>query len=117
MENLFVATEENVRQNPNIELANKIYRAEQRIKNGSNIHELKKSILEDIKNDDMANLYVHVCDNFKWDKDESHLAAMEATNSEKLLELENSIKDASENAGDTEVRILCPNLYHRIIMY
>jgi hypothetical protein len=104
MDSALVASDENVRQNPNIELANKIYRAEQKMKKGHNFEELKCSILEEIKNDNMVNLYVQLCDSFKWGKDDSIVATMEATNSQKLLELENSIKDATENAGDTEVR-------------
>lgn len=101
-----VASDDQAKQNPNVELANTIYRAEQSQKRGEDIEIMKCAILDDIRKDNMNLLYVQVCERLKWVKDEGLFSEMEAVNAKKLLELEDKIKDAAENSGDTEVSII-----------
>ena len=103
MADLMVALDENTRQIPNVELANKIYVAEQRSKKQSSADDLLQAILEEIKGDEMADLYVEVVEKFGISKDDELLSAMVAKNKVVAEELETKIADAAQNAGDTEV--------------
>jgi hypothetical protein len=105
MDSIVVASDSTARQNPNIELAYIIYQAEQCQKRGESIEVMKNRILEEIKKDSMSVLYAQVCESFKWAKDAGLFSDMEAANATILNELDQKLKDATENAGDTEVSI------------
>jgi hypothetical protein len=53
---------------------------------------------------DLAPLYEHLCKELEWQIDAAQLEGMKARNTEKLKELDEKIKDAEENLGETEVR-------------
>ena len=106
MADLLIASDENEKQIPNVELANKIYVVEQKRKQKLNADELLKSILEDIKGDEMADVYVQVIGLMK---DEELVATMISSNKTAIEEIETKIADAIQNAGDAEVS--------RIILY
>merc|ERR1719228_872561 len=52
----------------------------------------------------MAPFYKKVCESLKLPVDESKLKNMEEENKKKLQELDEKIKDAEENLGETEIR-------------
>lgn len=52
----------------------------------------------------MACTYEEVCAEFGWPLDQAKLSGMRTANAAKLQQLEENIKDADENLGDTEVR-------------
>ena len=103
MADLLIASDENEKQIPNVELANRIYVVEQKRKQKVDADNLLKSILEDIKGDEMADVYVQVMDKFGLTKDEELVTTMLATNKTVIEEIETKIADAIQNAGDTEV--------------
>lgn len=53
---------------------------------------------------DLAPLYQHICTELGWEVDAAQLEGMKARNAQKLQELDEKIKDAEENLGETEVR-------------
>lgn len=103
MADLLIASDENEKQIPNVELANRIYVVEQKRKQKLDTGDLLKSILEDIKSDEMADVYVQIIDKFDLTKDEELVATMMASNKTVIEEIETKIADAIQNAGDTEV--------------
>ena len=52
----------------------------------------------------MVSFYVHVCEQLKNPVDNELLNKMKAENQTKLEQLDASIKDATENLGESEVR-------------
>ena len=52
----------------------------------------------------MAPLYEEVCAELKWPVDKVLLAKMQSNNQEKIEKLDETLKDAEENLGETEVR-------------
>jgi hypothetical protein len=105
MADLMVALDENAKQIPNVDLANTIYVAEQKKKKQGSADELLQKILDEIKGDEMADLYVEVVEKFGISKDDELLSGMIARNKAVAEELETKIADAALNAGDTEVRL------------
>ena len=53
---------------------------------------------------DMAPLYEELCTELKWDVDNSLLATMHSNNEEMVKKLDETLKDAEENLGETEIR-------------
>lgn len=98
-----IASDENEKQIPNLNLAHKIFLAENKIKKNENTDELKKTIIEDIILDSMASLYTELCEKFGWERDEDELNKMIAANKLSMENLDLKIVEATENAGDTEV--------------
>jgi 26S proteasome regulatory subunit N7 len=52
----------------------------------------------------MTPFYLSICDELKWPVDKELVAKMQRANEEKLKQLEDNIKDAVENLGESEVR-------------
>ena len=52
----------------------------------------------------MVHLYLALCDQFKWAKDEKKVDEMKEKNSKIVEGLKNKIEDAVENFGESEVR-------------
>ena len=52
----------------------------------------------------MAPLYEELCTELKWPVDKPFLAKMQANNEEKFKKLDETLKDAEENLGETEIR-------------
>lgn len=53
---------------------------------------------------DQAPLYQYLCSELGWPVDSGKLAELQAANAAKLAELEEKLKDAEENLGETDVR-------------
>ena len=51
----------------------------------------------------MAPLYEELCTELKWPVDKPLLAKMQANNEEKFKKLDETLKDAEENLGETEI--------------
>ena len=52
----------------------------------------------------MAPFYEELCAELKWAVDKALLAKMQANNEEKFKQLDETLKDAEENLGETEIR-------------
>ena len=63
-----------------------------------------KKLLDCIKKDKMAPLYRSVCKELKWKEDSKLWTEMTAENEAELKTLEDKIKDAEENLGESEHR-------------
>ena len=110
-DSLMVASDENVKQNPNLELAHQVFLLENKIKRSENTDDLKKTIIDEIVLESMAPLYSELCEKYGWLVDEAILNQMVAANKASIVEFDRKIVDATENAGDTEVMdsyIICP---------
>ncbi|EGF80192.1 hypothetical protein BATDEDRAFT_35114 [Batrachochytrium dendrobatidis JAM81] len=60
-------------------------------------------LLEGIKANDMAPFYKHVVEDLKLKKDTTLLTLLKSNNTEELKKLDDKIKDAEENLGETEL--------------
>jgi hypothetical protein len=56
---------------------------------------------------DMAPLYISLCEQFGWEMDGHLVKVMQTANEERLKELQEVLRDAEENFGDNEVREAC----------
>lgn len=54
----------------------------------------------------MAPFYLEICKDLAWTADETLVKNMKAENEKTLASIEESIKDAEDNLGDTDVRDL-----------
>ena len=102
-DSLMVASDENVKQNPNLELAHQVFLLENKIKRSENADDLKKIIIDEILVESMAPLYAELCEKFGWHLDDAVLNQMVIANKASIVEFDRKIVDATENAGDTEV--------------
>lgn len=110
-DSLMIASDENVKQNPNLELAHQVFLLENKIKRSENTDDLKKIIIDEIVSESMAPLYSELCEKYGWLVDETILNQMVAANKASIVEFDRKIVDATENAGDTEVMdsyTICP---------
>jgi len=96
--------EEVVEKLPNLELANWKFLLTQPTEVCPNKEEIKQKLTEAIIADNMAPFYVHVCEQLKWEVDQVLLNKMKQENATKLKQLDEAIKDATENLGESEVR-------------
>ena len=106
-DSLMIASDESAKQNPNLELAHKIFLIENKLKKNESIDELKEAVLLEINADSMASLYTELCEKFGWHADEVQLNAMTSANKISMVEIDRKFTDATENAGDTEVVFPC----------
>ena len=102
-DSLMVASDESLKQNPNLELAHQVFLLENNMKRSENTDDLKKIIIDEIVIESMAPLYTELCEKFGWHVDEAVLNQMVAANKASIVEFDRKIVDATENAGDTEV--------------
>jgi hypothetical protein len=100
-----IASDENAKQNPNLELAHKVFLIENKLKRSENTDELKGLVLEDVLADSMAAYYTELCEKFGWKVDEVILNKMISDNKSSVVEVDRKILDATENAGDSEVTL------------
>ncbi|CAH3151112.1 unnamed protein product [Porites lobata] len=94
--------DEGLPKNPNLELA--AWRFTLNNPEGKDKEDAKKRLMDAIKENDMAPLYEELCTELKWPVDKPLLAKMQANNEEKLKKLDETLKDAEENLGETEIR-------------
>ena len=52
----------------------------------------------------MAPFYEYVCHELNWIVDDGLLSTMKSSNKERLKQLDEAIKDAESNLGETEIR-------------
>lgn len=57
--------------------------------------------------EDLAPMYEYFCEEFGWDVDDLRLTAMKEKNEKQAKELDEKIKDAEDNLGETDVRDAC----------
>jgi len=72
-----------------------------RLKNDKTI---KDKIMKEITDHNMAPLYSIFCKDLHWDVDSKLLDKMQNENKDKLKQLDDAIKDAEENLGESELR-------------
>mmetsp|Transcript_3302 Transcript_3302/g.5822 ORF Transcript_3302/g.5822 Transcript_3302/m.5822 type:complete len:389 (+) Transcript_3302:63-1229(+) len=64
----------------------------------------KEALLKTVISKKMVPLYLSLCDEFKWVKDEDLITRLKAENEEELKKLDDAISDAQKNLGENEVR-------------
>mmetsp|Transcript_223 Transcript_223/g.728 ORF Transcript_223/g.728 Transcript_223/m.728 type:complete len:398 (-) Transcript_223:98-1291(-) len=65
---------------------------------------LKVEILSEITKNEQSHLYKFICTELGWEQDATLLQSMLDSNAKHLAEVEEKIKDAEENLGESEVR-------------
>lgn len=65
---------------------------------------ISASVLASIQENDMLPLYEALAPEFGWKLSEDVLAQMKSNNEKRLAELDNTVKDAEENLGESEIR-------------
>jgi len=98
MGDTLIASDENAKHYPNLNLAQVLYR----LGSGGD-SSAAAEVLAAIEADEMGPFYSKCCEKFGWALDEAKLAAMTAANAKSLEEIENKTLEAVTNAGDTEV--------------
>ncbi|KAF9975937.1 26S proteasome non-ATPase regulatory subunit 6 [Actinomortierella ambigua] len=65
--------------------------------------EAQEAIMKKIKEDNMAPFYQLICEEQGWPLDKALLGELEKANEETLKKLDDRLKDAEENLGETEI--------------
>lgn len=89
---------------PDLRLAQWVYRAGLEKTPSDAKKELEAKIMSRIREENMAPYYELLCKEFGLATDDQLLKSMKAANETQLKELDEKIKDAEENLGETEVR-------------
>lgn len=87
-----------------MELAQKVFLYKSSDITGVDKPQLQSQILETILSNGAAPFYEHICGELGWQVDQARLEQVQSSNAQQLQELEDKIKDAEENLGETEVR-------------
>lgn len=95
---------EGLKKIPNLELAQAVFTVQATHTSTQAKDEAKQLLEQQITEHNMAPFYKRVCESLKWSLDEGKLKSMEEENKNKLQELDDKIKDAEENLGETEIR-------------
>jgi len=95
--------EEGLAKIPDLKLAQWKFQLQsvQRFKNDQTV---KEKIMTEIKQHSMAPLYSIYCKDLHWNVDAKLVEKMEDDNKTKLAQLDEAIKDAEENLGESELR-------------
>jgi len=101
---LEIAEGEGLAKIPNLDLAQALFTLQAPHCSTQMKNEAKDLLDKEITEFNMAPFYQRVCEELKWTLDKGKLTAMEETNKTTLEELDEKIKDAEENLGETEVR-------------
>jgi len=89
---------------PNLDVAQALFTLQAEHSSAQDKDAAKTLLDTEITAHNMAPFYKRVCESLKWPLDEAKLKAMEEANTKKLTELDEKIKDAEENLGETEIR-------------
>ncbi|GJP77753.1 hypothetical protein CLOP_g8106 [Closterium sp. NIES-67] len=91
-------------QDPKLVLAQKLFLL--RLPSTSDLDKarIKDEVLEEIFRDDLATLYVAGSSEYGWEVQQEKVEAMQARIAEEVVKLDDKIKDAEENLGESEVR-------------
>jgi len=95
---------EGLKKIPNLDLAQALFTLATSYSTNEEKNEAKSLLDKEITEHNMAPFYQRVCEDLKWSIDKDKFSAMEEHNKKKLAELDEKIKDAEENLGETEVR-------------
>jgi 26S proteasome regulatory subunit N7 len=92
--------------NPDLELAQKrfLLTLNDEIVPPEEKQTIKNELLEAVKKDNMLPFYQALCEQFKWKPDTALVDTMKAEIEKKVKELNDTIADAEENLGESEVR-------------
>lgn len=101
---LEVAEGEGYAKIPNLDVAQALFTLQAEHSSTQDKDAAKTLLDTEITAHNMAPFYKRVCESLKWPLDEAKLKAMEEANTKKLTELDEKIKDAEENLGETEIR-------------
>jgi len=95
--------EEGLAKIPDLNLAQLKYQLQSvpRYKNDSS---LKEQLMKSVEEQKMAPLYEILCKDLKWTVDESLLSKMKEENQTTLKKMDETIEDARENLGESELR-------------
>jgi 26S proteasome regulatory subunit N7 len=107
MATLSITEEEaSIPKNPDLELAQKrfLLTLNDEIVPPHEKQTIKNELLEAVKKDTMLPFYLALCDQFKWKPDADLIENMKAEIEKKVKELNDTIADAEENLGESEVR-------------
>jgi len=96
--------EEAIEANPNMELAQLRFQLTLSDELSPNKAELKQHLLTAIEADKMLPFYLSVVDQLKWEPDQALVDKLKASNEETLKTLDDKVKDAEENLGESEIR-------------
>eukprot|EP00475_Leptophrys_vorax_P027708 TRINITY_DN3954_c0_g3_i1.p1 TRINITY_DN3954_c0_g3~~TRINITY_DN3954_c0_g3_i1.p1 ORF type:complete len:390 (-),score=44.38 TRINITY_DN3954_c0_g3_i1:173-1342(-) len=91
-------------QDPKLVLAQKLFLLRLPVTSDADRARLKAEVLEEICRDDLASLYETSCREFGWALEQATLDAMRARINDEVARLDDKIKDAEENLGESEVR-------------
>jgi len=95
---------EGLKKIPNLDLAQALFTLQATHTSIEKKDEAKALLDKEIQEHNMAPFYKRVCEDLKWALDNEKLSSMEEQNKKTLQELDDKIKDAEENLGETEVR-------------
>jgi len=95
---------EGLKKIPNLDLAQALFTLATSYSTNEEKDEAKSLLDKEITENNMAPFYQRVCEDLKWSIDKDKFSSMEEHNKKKLAELDEKIKDAEENLGETEVR-------------
>jgi len=70
----------------------------------SNKEEIKKKLLDAVDTHKMAPFYKYLCEELKWPFDKTLFEKYKSENDAKIHELDEKLKDAVQNLGESEVR-------------
>lgn len=92
--------------NPDLELAQKrfLLTLNDEIVPPEEKQTIKDELIEAVKKDNMLPFYQALCEQFKWKVDTALVETMKAEIEKKVKELNDTIADAEENLGESEVR-------------
>ncbi|XP_065829724.1 26S proteasome non-ATPase regulatory subunit 6-like [Oscarella lobularis] len=89
---------------PDLELARLYFQATCLAFSAEERDQARKIVMETVREKNYAPFYELICSEWKIDADETLLSAMKAENKSQLEKLDEAIRDAEENLGETEVR-------------
>jgi len=96
--------EEAIESNPNLEHAQLRFQLTLSDELTPNKAEVKQKLLAAIEADKMLPYYLSLVDQFKWEADQGLVDKLKASNDETIKTLDDKVKDAEENLGESEIR-------------
>jgi len=96
--------EEAIEAYPNQEFAQLRFRLALSDELAPNKKEMQQKLMAIIEADKMLPFYQSLAEQFKWDVDQDLVSKLKASNDETIKTLDDKVKDAQENLGETEIR-------------
>nr|ACO12125.1 26S proteasome non-ATPase regulatory subunit 6 [Lepeophtheirus salmonis] len=89
---------------PDLQLAQSLFMLKEKPSKGVDYGKMKEDLMESIKKNDMCPFYRHVLKELEWKEDAALVKELTAKNEAVLKEMEEKIKDAEVNLGESETR-------------